>query len=391
MIPFGRQKPVALKKEAPRDSVQPVNPSVAGKSVKIRDGQSSSASAKEVLQPVFQGKTESGHISWDVCDCDECYEDNMFEEEKPKKKKTTQQKLRERYERGDPEVYLLGEPSGKFYYYVLYPREKPSFPTASLIAPKPSWSDIPEPSSRAQRDDDSWKEGIDPLLVEKLILGDYEQDYHGQEARDYAEQHLKKQGVSPKVSQKFDQSQLITRPGAKVRIKLQKEDGLPEVNMIGATGDSGTQPTIENPQQVNWEESIIPFLPIITRNQMLYKLTPSGPNIPTERLEEPTPESDRDRLYRQMDQRRAERKLMRERVCIFNNNGKRKPDPSQLITPPGTKVCLHFDKEEDPPECNMIYPEPIRPYFRNNADMYRITTQMSRLGEERDTRSQNTL
>ena len=30
--------------------------------------------------------------------------------------------LKERYEVGDPKVDLLGEPSGKFDYYVLYPR-----------------------------------------------------------------------------------------------------------------------------------------------------------------------------------------------------------------------------------------------------------------------------
>ena len=41
---------------------------------------------------------------------------------KPHKKKSSQQLLRERYENGDPEVGLLGEHSGKFDYYVLYPR-----------------------------------------------------------------------------------------------------------------------------------------------------------------------------------------------------------------------------------------------------------------------------
>ena len=40
------------------------------------------------------------------------------------RKKTSQQKLKERYEAGDPEVDLLGEPSGRFDYYVLYPRSK---------------------------------------------------------------------------------------------------------------------------------------------------------------------------------------------------------------------------------------------------------------------------
>ena len=35
-----------------------------------------------------------------------------------------QQILKERYEAGDPEVDLLGKPSGKFDYYVLYPRTR---------------------------------------------------------------------------------------------------------------------------------------------------------------------------------------------------------------------------------------------------------------------------
>ena len=48
-----------------------------------------------------------------------------LEEDRPKrKKKSSQQKLKERYEAEDPEVDLLGEPSGRFDYYVLYPRSK---------------------------------------------------------------------------------------------------------------------------------------------------------------------------------------------------------------------------------------------------------------------------
>ena len=40
------------------------------------------------------------------------------------RKKSFQQILKERYEAGDPEVDLLGELSGKFDYYVLYPRTR---------------------------------------------------------------------------------------------------------------------------------------------------------------------------------------------------------------------------------------------------------------------------
>ncbi len=48
--------------------------------------------------------------------------------------------MQERYEAGDPEVDLLGEPSGKCDYYVLYSKSKPSPPTTLLVMLKPSWS-----------------------------------------------------------------------------------------------------------------------------------------------------------------------------------------------------------------------------------------------------------
>ena len=59
--------------------------------------------------------------------------EESFEEDRPKrKKKTSQQKFKERYEAGDPEVDLLGEPSGRFDYYVLYPKsKKQTFPSPS--------------------------------------------------------------------------------------------------------------------------------------------------------------------------------------------------------------------------------------------------------------------
>lgn len=41
------------------------------------------------------------------------------------------------------------EPSGKFDYYVLYPRSKPVFSDALVVTPEPSWSDTPEPSIHA--------------------------------------------------------------------------------------------------------------------------------------------------------------------------------------------------------------------------------------------------
>ncbi|GJZ43210.1 hypothetical protein Tco_0590465 [Tanacetum coccineum] len=50
------------------------------------------------------------------------------DEDLPKKRKSWQQKLKRRYEKGDPTVGLLGESSGKFDYYVLYPKAEPSQP-----------------------------------------------------------------------------------------------------------------------------------------------------------------------------------------------------------------------------------------------------------------------
>ncbi|GKD40284.1 hypothetical protein Tco_1260491 [Tanacetum coccineum] len=48
------------------------------------------------------------------------------------------QKLKRRYEKGDPIVGLLGEPSGKFDYYVLYPKAKPSQPPSPPHKTPPS-------------------------------------------------------------------------------------------------------------------------------------------------------------------------------------------------------------------------------------------------------------
>ncbi|ESQ47393.1 hypothetical protein EUTSA_v10028344mg [Eutrema salsugineum] len=73
--------------------------------------------------PIYAFSDETGHKFFDICDCDYCLMSSSDEEEKPRrrKKKSSQQILKERYESGDPEVGLLGEPTGKeFEYYVLY-------------------------------------------------------------------------------------------------------------------------------------------------------------------------------------------------------------------------------------------------------------------------------
>ncbi|GJZ51938.1 putative zinc finger, CCHC-type containing protein [Tanacetum coccineum] len=75
---------------------------------------------------------EVKHIWWDVCNCESCLDEaakiDDDNEDLPKKRKSSQQKLKRRNEKSDPIVGLLGEPSGKFDYYVLYPKAEPSQP-----------------------------------------------------------------------------------------------------------------------------------------------------------------------------------------------------------------------------------------------------------------------
>ncbi|KAJ9547112.1 hypothetical protein OSB04_019655 [Centaurea solstitialis] len=73
-----------------------------------------------MVQPLKSKGTE--HFQYDICDCHDCLEEAYkieYEEDIPKKKRS-QQKLKERYESGDPTIGLLGEPLGKFDYYVRY-------------------------------------------------------------------------------------------------------------------------------------------------------------------------------------------------------------------------------------------------------------------------------
>ena len=81
---------------------------------------------REDGKPCYEGKSPSSHIWWDICDCAECKKEETLDEDysRRRKKKSTQQILKERYEAGDPEVDLLGELSGKFDYYVFYPRTR---------------------------------------------------------------------------------------------------------------------------------------------------------------------------------------------------------------------------------------------------------------------------
>ena len=117
-------------------------------------------------QPVYAFTSSTGHCYWDLdCPCKYCdkrrrrhsfYDDEN--DDRARRKRSSQKSLQRRYENGDPEVDLLGEPSGKFDYYVLYPK-KPSKPVPTnsevssppLPPPKPDLlKDLPPPPKPKQ-------------------------------------------------------------------------------------------------------------------------------------------------------------------------------------------------------------------------------------------------
>jgi hypothetical protein len=101
--------------------------------------------------PVYQGKDETGHIWWDIgCDCKDCKQDRFYATDDDEKKVvypiSSQQALQQRYEAGDPEVGLLGEPSGKLDYFVLYPLKDSPDPIPSLVFLPPYEEEAKNPS-----------------------------------------------------------------------------------------------------------------------------------------------------------------------------------------------------------------------------------------------------
>ncbi|KAM7514863.1 hypothetical protein LguiA_004446 [Lonicera macranthoides] len=108
-------------------------------------------------KPAYQARNEKGHIWYDVCYCDDCeelaYEAELdpkelrkYRKQKAGKALNSQELLEERYRAGDNTVGLLGEPSGKFDYYVTYgdkPLPTPS-PEPPSCHPSPP-SNTPEP------------------------------------------------------------------------------------------------------------------------------------------------------------------------------------------------------------------------------------------------------
>nr|GEU46858.1 hypothetical protein [Tanacetum cinerariifolium] len=91
---------------------------------------------------------EVKHIWWDVFNCESCLDEAAKiddDEDLPRKRKSSQQKLKRRYEKGDPTVGLLREPSGKFDYYVLYPKAEPNQPPSPRQPPSPHKPPSPPP------------------------------------------------------------------------------------------------------------------------------------------------------------------------------------------------------------------------------------------------------
>ncbi|KAK1431442.1 hypothetical protein QVD17_07901 [Tagetes erecta] len=91
-------------------------------------------------QPV-EAPAQTPHNPFDVCDCQDCLDEadklEYEEEDNQRNKKGSQFTLKQRYEAGDPTVGLLGEPSGKFDYYVLYGDSKPKPPPPLKHPPTP--------------------------------------------------------------------------------------------------------------------------------------------------------------------------------------------------------------------------------------------------------------
>ena len=42
---------------------------------------------REDGKPCYEGKSPTGHIWWDICDCADCQEEELFEEDYPRRKK----------------------------------------------------------------------------------------------------------------------------------------------------------------------------------------------------------------------------------------------------------------------------------------------------------------
>jgi hypothetical protein len=62
---------------------------------------------------------------------------------------------------------------------------------------------------------EDWVRGVDPSWADKLLYGNFDQEYHRMTAAEYVEQHRDENG-------RFDPSQLITAPSAKEKKRAKK-------------------------------------------------------------------------------------------------------------------------------------------------------------------------
>lgn len=110
---------------------------------------------------------------------------------------------------------------------------------------------------------EDWVRGVDPSWADKLLYGNFDQEYHGMTAAEYVEQHRDENG-------RFDPSQLITAPSAKVRLQLENEQDFPEINMMEmahqvTTGKGSSllppkkRPEMLVPQQSKTPQNSYPF------------------------------------------------------------------------------------------------------------------------------------
>ena len=98
-------------------------------------------------KPCYEGKSSSSHIWWDICDCEECKEESIDDDDQPRgrKKKLFQQSLKERYEAGDPEGENLLENLTIMVFYPKTKKQKPQSSPPSCKESKPKQDPNHEP------------------------------------------------------------------------------------------------------------------------------------------------------------------------------------------------------------------------------------------------------
>ena len=146
--------------------ITPVRPTttVREPGLSIHSFQQSGAPVYHQYDPV------TGHTPFDLdCQCSKCRDDPIWEidehylprrnyfNKKKKKARCSQTDLHSRFEEHDPEVGLLGQPSGKFDYYCKYsPPPRKDSPSSN-----PSWDIPPKPQPKS------------PLKLSKLTKSPY--------------------------------------------------------------------------------------------------------------------------------------------------------------------------------------------------------------------------